>query len=328
MVPVPDGKRKKATLMSNSFDSFLVKAMRGKRVAEILNASPAGLAGVSSSDARKLEEAFGIRTIRDLARNRFFHRALALLAASGEIGFDPGPPFAWESFFNQAPLDYYLQHPARRFRLDFGPVWYRGRLDGSARLLVVGQDPSTNEILAHRVFVGRSGQRVQGFLKKLGVTRSYLMMNMFLFSVFGQVDAQLRAIALEEAIFDFRNAFLDRLAKENRLQAVMAVGSGASFVLKHWPGAKQVPVLEIMHPAAPDEAALLASWNRALAKLRPMLEPDEGQVPEPHPYGRRFLPEDHAPIPRNDLPFGLPDWHGTGAHSAREGNKKIIWTAP
>ena len=30
----------------------------------------------------------------------------------------------------------------------------------AARVLVVGQDPSTNELLAHRIFVGRSGQRV------------------------------------------------------------------------------------------------------------------------------------------------------------------------
>jgi hypothetical protein len=35
-----------------------------------------------------------------------------------------------------------------------------------------------------------------------------------------------------------------------------------------------------------------------------------------------------VPIPRQDLPFGLPDWHGQGAHSHRDGNKKIIWSAP
>jgi uracil-DNA glycosylase len=270
-----------------------------------------------------------IRTIEALAKNRFFHRAVAILAASGEIGFDPGPPLPWESFLNQAPLDTYRQHPSRRFRLDFGPVYYRGRLDGTARILVVGQDPSTNEILAHRIFVGRSGQRVQGLLRKLGVTRSYTMLNMFLFSVFGQVDAQLRAIAREPAILGFRNAFLDRLARENPVNAVIAIGSGAQFAIRHWPGSKQVPVVEIVHPAAPNEATLLASWNRALARLRPLVAPDEGEIPDPHPYGTAFQPEDEAPIPRHDLPFGVPDWHGTASsHSTRDGNKTIVWTAP
>jgi uracil-DNA glycosylase len=314
--------------MTDSLDLLLVKAMRNRSVAEILNAPPDALAGVSSMDAQKLEEAFGIRTIQNLAQNRFFHRALAILAASGAIRSDPGPPFPWEAFLNDAPLDHYIQHPSGRFRLDFGPVCYRGRLDGTARLLVIGQDPSTHEILAHRVFVGRSGQRVQGFLKKLGVTRSYTMLNLFLYSVFGQVDAQLRAIALEPAILSFRNAFLDRLAKENPVKAVIAVGSGAQFAMRNWPEANRFPVVEIMHPAAPNEAQLVASWNRALDTLRPLVRPDEGETPDPQPYADPFRPEDEIPIPRHDLPFGLPHWHGTGSHSTRDGNKTILWTAP
>jgi uracil-DNA glycosylase len=314
--------------MTRSFAKMIVKAMQDKPLTEILQASPAALSGISANSARKLEEILRIRSIEDLARNRFFHRSLAILAGTGEVEFDPGPPLEWERFLTQAPLDYYQQHPAGRFRLDFGPVYYRGRLDGSARVLVVGQDPSTNEILAHRVFVGRSGQRVQGFLRKLGVTRSYVMMNMFLYSVFGQANAQLRAIALQPPILEFRNAFLDRLARENPIQAIIAVGNGAQFVVKHWPASGDIPIVEIVHPAAPNESALLASWNRALNKLRQWVDPDAPAVPDPNPYGSAFQPEDEAPIPRHDLPFGVPDWHGTAGHSNRDGNKKIIWTAP
>ena len=112
-------------------------------------------------------------------------------------GFDSGPPSAWASLFAQAPLDAYIAHSSGRFRTPFGPVWYRGRLDGTARVLLVGQDPSTDEILAQRIFVGSAGQRVQELLRKLGVTQSYLLLNTFLFSVFGQYDSQLRAIARE-----------------------------------------------------------------------------------------------------------------------------------
>jgi len=56
-------------------------------------------------------------------------------------------------------------------------VFYRGRLDGSARLLCAASDPSTTERVAMRTLVGDAGQRVQGFLTKVGLTRSHLCLN-------------------------------------------------------------------------------------------------------------------------------------------------------
>lgn len=315
--------------MSESFDPIVVQAFHGLSAEELLQASPAALDGLSSGDARHLLDAFGIQTVRDLAENRFFRRALAILAAAGTPGFDPGPPPEWEDFFAAAPLDYYREHPAHRFRLEFGPVYYRGRLDGTARVLVVGQDPATNELLGHRVFVGRSGQRVQGFLKKLGVTRSYIMLNAFLFSVFGQFDTELRDISLEPTILDYRNAFLDRLLEENPIRAVVSFGNGAHHAVEHWPGSSAVPTFEAMHPAAHDSSALLATWNDALDGLRPVVTPDDGAEADPEPYGSAFLGEDQEPIPRFDLPFGLPHWHGVGGgHSDRQGNDRIVWKSP
>ena len=315
--------------MTTSLDHLLDQAYEGQPIATILNASPAALYGVSSADAQRLEDAFGIHTVRDLAENPFFHRALAALAIGGARSYDPGPPLAWDTFFQSAPIDYYVNHPAHRFRLDFGPVYYRGRLDGTARVLVVGQDPSTNEILGHRIFVGRSGQRVQGFLNKLGLTRSYVMLNTFLFSVFGQFDTELRNISLEPQILDYRNTFLDHLAAENQLRAVIAFGSGAQHAVEHWPGASAVPVFEAMHPAAPSQSAVLATWNAALDGMRPLVDADEDGVDASAPYGSAFLDEDQVPIPRFDLPFGMPSWHGAEAgQSERHGNKEIIWKAP
>lgn len=315
--------------MSTSLAHLLDAAFRGRPAAELLEASPAALYGVSAADAQRLEEAFGIRTIGQLAENAFFWRALAVRAAAGLPSFDPGPPPSWEAFFAAAPVKYYTNHPAQRFRLDFGPVYYRGRLDGTARLLVVGQDPSTNEILAHRIFAGLSGQRVQGFLRKLGLSRSYVMVNTFLFSVFGQFDSELRKISLEPAIADYRNALLSQLAAENRLQAVVTFGSGARHAVENWPGAGALEVFHATHPAAPDTAALLASWNQALADLRPLIAADEGAAGDSTPYGTTLADTDTAPIPLHDLPFGVPAWQGAGGgHSNRDGNKKIIWTAP
>jgi uracil-DNA glycosylase len=313
--------------MSKSYDPMLDEAYHGHTASELLEATVDALKGVSSMDAEKLADAFPIERLRDLAEWKFAERARAIRAATGIPGFDPGPPPALEAFFHDAPLAHYQSHPDR-FRLPFGPVYYRGRLDDTARVVVVGQDPATDEILAHRTFVGFSGQRVQGFLRKLGLTRSYVMMNTFLIGVFGQFDSELRATSLEAPILDYRNAFLTRLSDRNPVEAVIAVGGGARHAIEQWPGRDGVPVFQIQHPAALDEAPLLATWNEALLNLAEVVEPDDDGTTDLTPYGSAFTPEDNDDIPRFDLPFGVPDWQGRGPHSVRDGNKKIIWTAP
>jgi hypothetical protein len=242
--------------------------------------------------------------------------------------FDPGPPRPWEELFAAAPLDHFVHHPSGRFRHQFGPVFYRGRLDGSARVLVVAQDPATNELVAHRTLVGSAGQRVQGFLRKLGIERSYLMLNTFLFPVFGQFDRQLRTISLEPPILSARNAWFDHAAATNRLEVVIAAGQAAAHAVDHWPGHEAFEVVEIQHPSARDDVALARSWNRGLRRARPLVTPDRGATPDPAGYGDVIQARDLAPIPDRDLPFGVPPWMGEGEHADRDGATKIVWLAP
>jgi uracil-DNA glycosylase len=72
-----------------------------------------------------------------------------------------------------------MVYPSSDFRSEWGPVLRRGRLDGSARVLVFGQDPAQHETIARHILVGEAGQRIQGFLAKLGMDRSYTMINTF-----------------------------------------------------------------------------------------------------------------------------------------------------
>ena len=54
--------------------------------------------------------------------------------------FDPG--YVGEPFLtlcDQAPAAVY---PYGAFRVEWGPIFHRGRLDGTARLLCIGQDPA------------------------------------------------------------------------------------------------------------------------------------------------------------------------------------------
>src|ERR1700751_1635042 len=80
-------------------------------------------------------------------------------------------------------------YPTAAFRTEWGPIFHRGRLDGTARVLLIGQDPAQHEAVTRRILVGEAGQRTQGFLAKLGVTQSYVMVNTYLYSVYGQSAA-------------------------------------------------------------------------------------------------------------------------------------------
>ncbi len=56
----------------------LDKAFETKSLADILAASPSALEGVSDADAEALHKAFGIKTVADMANNKFFKAAQAL----------------------------------------------------------------------------------------------------------------------------------------------------------------------------------------------------------------------------------------------------------
>ncbi len=82
--------------------------------------------------------------------------------------FDPGytnEPF--QSLVDQAPDA--SVYPSDSFRIEWGPIFHRGRLNGTARVLCIGQDPAEHETIARRILVGTAGHRVQGFLAKLGI---------------------------------------------------------------------------------------------------------------------------------------------------------------
>ncbi len=74
--------------------------------------------------------------------------------------FDGGPPAALAQLFDRVP-----DPPVKQdFWFDWGPIFYRGGLDGSARVLCVASDPGPTERIAGRSLVGNAGQRVQGLL--------------------------------------------------------------------------------------------------------------------------------------------------------------------
>jgi len=222
------------------------------------------------------------------------------------VEFDPGPPPAFASLFASVP-DY---EPHREdFWIDWGPVFYRGRLDGTARLLCIASDPGATERIAGRTLVGHAGQRVQGFFSKLGLTRSYVCLNAFVYGMLPDHFHRAEAILDAEEQATWRNAVFD-LARTPQIQAVVAFGANAQAAARRWPGLEDLPLVEVHHPSFPIERETLEGWHEAVSRLRAVVTPDpDGDATGPN-YGEVFVESDYAPIPARDLPFGVPAFLG------------------
>jgi len=235
--------------------------------------------------------------------------------------FDPG-------YFQEPFLTLAADHPEAdvypedQFRVEWGPIFHRGRLDGSARVLVIGQDPAQHETIVRRILVGEAGRRLQGLLAKLGVTRSYVLINTFLYSVYGSVKAKTRR---DPRLVAYRNSWLDALLVGKQVEAVLTLGTAADEAWQLWKAtpagqASHVAKAAVTHPTQPESSSkgdktllaaatekLLKNWNAGLQLLSPALaHPD---APRPLVlYGSTWTESDRPPVPEIDFPAGLPTW--------------------
>ena len=232
--------------------------------------------------------------------------------------FDPGYcDDPWRRLVEAAPTPR-AYRPG--FRTEWGPVFHRGRLDGSARLLVIGQDPAAHEVLGRRVLLGEAGQRVQAFCHKLGLRRSYAMVNASLYC-FLERDAGRH---LEKgSIFADRRRWLTAILAVSEIQAVVAFGAHAAALWERFrrvegSPAHELPYEPLLHPTYPEASTglkspeyeattrrLLEQWNSALERLQPATSADPGVAPGRFRVGRRVKVEK---IPAIDLPAGAPAW--------------------
>jgi uracil-DNA glycosylase len=247
--------------------------------------------------------------------------------------FDPGicrEPFM--TLCEQAPDQ--SAYPFDAFRVEWGPIFYRGRLDGTARMLCIGQDPAQNEAVVRRILIGVAGHRVQGFLAKLGLDRSYVMVNSFLYSVYNQSRAAPHVN--DPAVSGYRDRWFSALLAPGLLDAVVAFGSLADTAWREFTKGNGVAAAlayqHVPHPTSPESAggtpqqikaataAMLIKWNSALESLRQaVLHPDA--VRPFVPYGTDFRPDQLVDVPPFDVPAGIPAWmRGTDGWATRVGS--------
>jgi len=225
-----------------------------------------------------------------------------------------------------------------QFRVEWGPIFHRGRLDGSARVLVIGQDPAQHETIIRRVLVGEAGRRLQGLLGKLGITHSYVVINTFLYSVFGSVKAATRR---DPRLVAYRNNWLDALLNGSKVEGVIALGTVANEAWEMWRQTASGQAFNgafapVTHPTQPESFSngektklaaatkkMLANWNAGLQALSPAVKhPDVSTALAL--YGDTWSVGDRLPIPEGDMPEGLPPWmHENDGWATRKGTDMI-----
>src|SRR6476660_7359036 len=139
------------------------------------------------------------------------------------IEFDKGPPKPLAALFSQHP-DYSAVKDL--FWFDWGPVFYRGRLDKSAKILCVASDPGPTERIPGRALIGNAGQRLQGFLSKIGITKSYVCLNGFIYSLHPSHLSDGIALLSDQTHTEWRNKVFKK-ATGSKLQAIVAFGDVA-----------------------------------------------------------------------------------------------------
>ena len=249
-----------------------------------------------------------------------------------ERQFDTGPPSKFATLFAACP-------PPTAFRehfwFDWGPVFYRGRLDGSARVLAIASDPGATERVVGRTLVGDAGQRAQGLLEKIGLDQSYVLANAFPYSFRPSHGSSAKTVLRDADQQLWRNKLYDALAGPN-LQAIIAFGIYAAYAVDRWPTVPSVPIHKLPHPSSHSEPKLLDAWRAAVIALRGQVTPDPGAAALPN-YGATFTESDYAPIPRRDLPFGAAAFLGDDAWLRAQGGRgsvsrpddfTIEWLAP
>ncbi|MEP7108483.1 MAG: uracil-DNA glycosylase family protein [Ferruginibacter sp.] len=253
------------------------------------------------------------------------------------VEFDKGPTAIMAKLLMKHP-DY---TPVKDFFwFNWGPVFYRGRLNKSAKVLCVASDPGPTERIGGRALIGNAGQRVQGFLSKIGITKSYVCLNGHVYALHPSHLSDGIKLLSDPVHLAWRNKVFDA-ATGPQLQAIVAFGDVAKKTVDLWTGKGGTPVLKTFHPSyRGDEDVLTADWNRVITELRAIVTVDSDGDNTLPLYGAKFVESDYSPIPRIDLPFGAPDflgdehWLRTSSRSMnsvsrpKDDNFTLTWKAP
>jgi hypothetical protein len=172
-----------------------------------------------------------------------------------------------------------------------------------------------------RILVGEAGRRVQGFLAKLGITMSYVLINALLYSVYGKNGAK---YVDDPKPSEYRNKWIAGILAPGKIEAVVTFGTMAEKAWQVYASSVVAPsgvaIVHLTHPTYPESKGgtaaeraentkkMLKQWNDGLKVLDPAIQHKDVPATPLVQYGTAFVDADKVDIPSRDLPAGIPSW--------------------
>ena len=160
--------------------------------------------------------------------------------------------------------------------------------------------------------MGDAGQRVQGFLAKLGLTRCYVLVNAYAYALLPSKAPEARALLESPDHLSWRNQLYD-MSPARQLEAIVAFGAEARAALGCGRRARTSPSSGSRIRAA----ATARGWSPSGGRRSPRCARPSPRIPtatRPCPTtARAFTRATTRAIPPGDLPFGMPAWFGDDA---------------
>ncbi len=218
--------------------------------------------------------------------------------------YDPGPGrrFARLMMGGSAGLEWpdfealgVTAHPS----FGCGPI-YRGR-PRRAKVLVLADQGSYDDLFTGRALTGESGQHLQEFLSAMGINRSYIILRVLPVDTLDLRSSTVRAIVNHAQVRKVYSAIVDAVASASpSLTLLLTVGSHSAALASH----VRPSGIQLVKLKAWGSSGALADWKRQLTKLKTLTYGKDIRKPSFKYDGGR------GQIPRFDLPYGTLCWRG------------------
>jgi hypothetical protein len=184
---------------------------------------------------------------------------------------------------------------------------------------------------------------MQHMLRFIGIDRSYLFLNSFIYPIFGQYSMDLRPLAQDprSPIAQHRNRIFDKAIIDGDVRLVIAVGTAAKESVVTWIRAhggsaqsdalhnanmgsipNRVRAVGVLHPGGASSgstAGIKADFQKAVNRVRGWVADDASWLPADPGMTRNLstpYPYSSVAIPFRDFPFGTCPRLGRGSTSS------------
>lgn len=205
------------------------------------------------------------------------------------MGLKPGLP--WPQFDTLGAT----VHPS----FGYLPI-YRGNPKNATSLLLCDQQ-SSDDMFTMRAMTGHSGQKLQGFLNVIGLSKSYCILRNLPVDVMGLSFSLRKSIALDTGVVQIYKDLVSQILAENKTKFILLVGSIASL---QWDVMQVQTTIPVFRMKSWSQSGSLANWQSSLGMINGVNYSKDHQASFQYTGAR-------LQIPRADLPYGVLRWQGS-----------------